>query len=119
MASNDGNWNDVATWMGGIVPSSSNDVVLVPFGITVTFNVQMTSSIKSLGLKGSLIFDPSISCSMMVGTIMVYMGGSITMNPSSRLTEHQVTFIGNANLTEDPGQVSISSILNNFNISIL
>jgi hypothetical protein len=49
-----GNWNNGSTWMGGIVPGSSNSVV-VAGGHTVTIDGNV--SCTSLGVNGVLQFD--------------------------------------------------------------
>ena len=92
-------WSD---WSDQLNPDS---IVLIPAGTQVIFDA--TSTVKTIGVKGSLTFDPTTSTNLTVGTIFVYAGGNLTAKIPDPQVKMNVTFQGILNLTEDPGQTSI------------
>jgi len=66
-----GNWGDAATWIGGVIPSANDDVI-IDAGHTVTIDV--TSAVcKNLQVDGTLLFGDNDNQSITVN-------GSITIN---------------------------------------
>ncbi|MBI5699333.1 hypothetical protein HZC35_03360 [Candidatus Saganbacteria bacterium] len=83
-----GNWNDVGTWVGATVPSSTDSVV-ISSGHTVRFDrndASTTCGPININSSGTLIFEstPTIPKTMQVkGDINVY--GTLELNPGSTL----------------------------------
>ncbi len=87
-----GNWNAPATWTGGVVPSTT-DAVVIANGHTVTINsnVVIGSLTVGQGTSGSLRFLASASDTMTIsGNLTVAAGGTFDVAP-------QVTATGNTN----------------------
>jgi hypothetical protein len=85
-ASTDGDWNDVNTWLGGIVPTSADDVN-IPIGIEVI--------ISSAGAECNditILGDLSIT-----GTNSLSIYGAWTNNGTFNPNNSTVTFTGNNN----------------------
>src|SRR6185312_15888730 len=68
-----GNWSLSATW-GGTAPAftlGANDIVIVPLGVTVTMdqNVTLNGSLSELNVLGTLSALPNIKLNDISGTI--------------------------------------------------
>jgi hypothetical protein len=71
-----GNWNDTATWTGGVVPGAANDVVIAS-GHTVTINVT-DAACKNVTIDGNLDFQKD-------GTVSgITVNGNVKVNPLGR-----------------------------------
>jgi hypothetical protein len=77
-----GSWSSASTWSPSGVPSS-NEVVVVNAGHTVTFDASTTPSLNCVGIKGTLNFRTSASSQLTAGTVMVYATGTLTMGTTS------------------------------------
>ena len=71
-----GLWDDVNTWIGGVVPGQNNDVV-----IDGTVSVNQTCNIRSLTINSGKIFQPY----SYYGVYTVNLSGSLTNNGIIRL----------------------------------
>jgi hypothetical protein len=67
-----GNWSSTSTWVGGIVPSSLDNVTVVS-GSTVTIDVN--AEVKTVSVSGVLSFNDGIRLTVL-GDIIVNAGGS-------------------------------------------
>ncbi|RYY40450.1 MAG: hypothetical protein EOO08_04770 [Chitinophagaceae bacterium] len=80
-AGSSGNWSSTSTWLGGVLPSNSDDVV-IPNGIAVTMTASV--SIKSLIVDGTLdALNHSVSINGM-GTVTI--NGTLRVRNSNGLT---------------------------------
>src|SRR5579885_2978024 len=53
----DGQWSNPATWSTGAIPGAGADVS-IPEGITVTVDGGFNAPLHTIGLDGTMIFDP-------------------------------------------------------------
>ncbi|MFA7420138.1 MAG: T9SS type A sorting domain-containing protein [Melioribacteraceae bacterium] len=96
-----GNWSDVATWVGGVVPKATDDVS-IETGHKVTLNTT-TAECKNLTIVGSLEFqiDGTVSGITVNGDVNVKEKGvfrATTRNPAGQANssiEHLFTLKGN------------------------
>jgi hypothetical protein len=73
-----GNWNAGGTWVGGVVPGASNDVIIAD-GATVTINaaVSVASVTVGQGTSGILTFDGVAARAVTVsGNVTISAGGT-------------------------------------------
>ncbi|HOI28699.1 MAG TPA: T9SS type A sorting domain-containing protein [Melioribacteraceae bacterium] len=83
-----GNWNDPATWTGGVVPTAADDVV-VAAGHTVTINVT-NAECKDVTIDGNLDFQKD-------GTVSgITILGNVKVNPNGRFRCNSRSPAGNA-----------------------
>ena len=101
-----GNWSQI--WASST--PNATDVVMIPAGVTVNYDIQTASTtVKTIGVKGTFIFDPNQDTQLKVGTIFVYQGGSLIIKPSSSV-KHEISISGTLNTKEDPGQYSLGIV---------
>lgn len=72
-----GNWDQTSTWMGGVVPGSSNDVVIAATH-TVTFNVA-SATVNSMNVNNGAVFTIGPSNTLRL-TQNVSNSGTINVN---------------------------------------
>src|SRR6266702_2091167 len=93
-----GNWSSTATWVGGVVPASGDDVVIAD-GATVTIDtaVPSTGSLASLtvgqGTSGTLTFDSTARTVSVSGSVTVSSGATFITQSSGAAT-HAMTIGG-------------------------
>ena len=91
-----GNWSSTSTWVGGVIPSANDDVVIAP-GDTVTLD-SPTAQMKNLTIQGALIFNKTAIVVMVVnGNIIIESTGSFkvqTRTVTSSLI-HTIELTGN------------------------
>jgi hypothetical protein len=88
-----GNWGDAATWTGGLVPTSGDNVTIAT-GQTVTVNTPAQSG--NLDVAGTITFDITTSNNMSVfGNLNVLSGG--TYNSLNGTSGRQLNLYGNFN----------------------
>ncbi|RYU80716.1 T9SS type A sorting domain-containing protein [Hymenobacter persicinus] len=78
-----GNWSDPASWAGGVVPTSADDVTIVG-GATVTLDVAASCASLTVATAGSLLTSATTAYSLQVG-------GSITNNGTLDLSANPTT----------------------------
>ncbi len=83
-----GPWNSTATWVGGVIPGSTDDVIIVG-GATVTVDAG-TNACQNLTITGTLDFDPAVNLDV---------NGDWTNNGSFNAGTGSVTFRGAGNST--------------------
>jgi hypothetical protein len=85
-----GSWSDPAIWSPARVPST-DDVVVVSPGTTVSYAVVSDASIACLGIHGTLAFQPSVNTRLKAGTIMVMEGATLEIGTSAAPVHANVT----------------------------
>ncbi|MBI5474915.1 MAG: alpha/beta hydrolase fold domain-containing protein [Ignavibacteriae bacterium] len=97
-----GNWNSPATWIGGVVPGATDNVV-ISVGDTVTIDIA-TASCANLTVRGTVFFlnDGTSTGITVNGNIDVQSGGvvrararSVAVLYSTTPTTHALTLYGN------------------------
>lgn len=106
-----GPWSSTATWVGGVVPTSS-DVVNIPGGATVTIDtasaaaynlnvgtVNFSLAAEMLGPKGGqavLVYDAATGQSLsVVNDVNIASDGEFTSAASGKVTTHALSIGGN------------------------
>lgn len=74
----DGNWSDPTIWQNGHVPST-NAIVSIPAGRSVTYNMNSTSRLDAIEVSGHLKFATETSTSLWLNEIMVMPSGTLTV----------------------------------------
>ena len=104
-----GKWSATATWVGGVVPGASDDVVIAN-GATVTIdaNVTVASITVGQGTSGTLTFDSVAKRIVTVsGNVTVAAGGTfIAQTPISTTGDLAVTSTSIANVASTAGVVA-------------
>ena len=70
-----GNWNNGSSWVGGLVPSATDDVQIIS-GSTITINASVTSA--NLQIAGILNFSSAALTLTVNGNLTVNSGGILT-----------------------------------------
>lgn len=70
-----GNWNSSSSWMGGVVPQTTDDVI-ISAGSVITVNV--TDSIRNLTVDGTLNINANVTLSV-YGNVVVNAGGKLQL----------------------------------------
>ncbi len=92
-----GNWSSGSTWVGGIVPTS-NDNVTIANGHTVT--IDATSTCYNLtvgsGVSGALIYEATTARTLTVtNNVTINSGGSFQSAATGTQTAHSLSLAGN------------------------
>ena len=83
-----GNWSSTGTWSGGVVPASTDDVVIAD-GMTVTIDQAVTANSLTIGqgVSGILTFDGVAARAVVVaGDISVATGGTFIVQSTGTFT---------------------------------
>ncbi len=83
-----GNWNVGGTWVGGVVPGASNDVIIAD-GATVTINANITVASLTVGqgTSGILTFDGVAARAVTVtGNVTIAAGGTFITQATGTFT---------------------------------
>lgn len=73
-----GDWNNGATWSGGVVPAAGDDVI-IPNGITVNLSTDMITAIATLTVQNGGTLDGNTNeFNNVTGSITIDAGGTIT-----------------------------------------
>ena len=71
-----GEWSAADTWSAGRIPGA-RDVVRIPAGISVTYDVVSDAIIASVGIEGSLTFRTDVNTRLVAGVVEVLPTGSL------------------------------------------
>jgi hypothetical protein len=101
-----GNWNNTATWSPNRLPGSG-DTVLIPAGVTVTYNTNAT--VRTVVVSGSLNFAIGESRTLTATTILIRPDGTLQIGtPASPVAAARTQKINllpsNYTRAEDPSQ---------------
>lgn len=113
MAVNSGSWFDPDTWMNGKVPGSGAKV-LIPEGISVTYDARSNARIDTVAIEGELSFAENKNTKLVVETILNADSGTLEIGSETRSVAAdrtaQIIFTSNRaigdNAAWDPTQLS-------------
>jgi uncharacterized repeat protein (TIGR01451 family) len=91
-----GNWSAPATWAGGVVPTSSDNVTIVD-GSTVTIDTAAVAYALAVGqgASGILQFEPATARSLTVGAnVTIASGGTFQSAATGTVTTHGLVLGG-------------------------
>src|SRR5262245_8385343 len=71
-----GAWSAPGTWADGRVPAA-RDVVRIPAGVSVTYDVVSDAAIESVGIEGTLTFRTDVNTRLVAGVVQVMPSGSL------------------------------------------
>jgi hypothetical protein len=106
-----GEWDQPATWEGGVLPGDRAKV-LIPAGITVTLDSVQPEMLYTLRIDGTLTFKTNVNTSLLVDTIVVDPMGTLAMGTSTDPIQPNVEAkiviadSGPIDVTWDPNQFS-------------
>ena len=92
-----GNWSDNATWVGGIVPTAT-DAVIIADGAVVTVDIpaDALSVVVGQGISGTLTFDAINAQTLTVASdVTVSAGGALQADNAGTQTGHALILGGN------------------------
>ncbi|WP_354582287.1 T9SS type A sorting domain-containing protein [Hymenobacter sp. UYP22] len=93
-----GNWSSPATWVGGVVPTATDDVTVVG-GATVTVDVAASCASLTINSTGSLLTSSTTVYQVQVGG-SVLNNGTLDLSASSAVgSDLRFTGAGNANFS--------------------
>lgn len=111
----DWEWDDPNAWESGAIPPSvptAGAKVLIPAGSSITLDSQELASLKWLRVDGALRFQPDVSTSLLVETIVISPSGELEigteLDPIQAGVKATVTFADNGVIDSvlDPKQFS-------------
>jgi len=71
-----GSWSTADTWSAGRVPAA-DEVVRIPLGVAVTYDVLSDAALESIAIEGSLTFRTDINTRLVAGVVQVMPSGSL------------------------------------------
>jgi hypothetical protein len=93
-----GNWSSTATWVGGVVPTASDNVTIVD-GATVTIDtaaLAFTVNVGSGGTPAVLQFEPAVARTLTTGgNVMIATNGTMQSAVTGTVTTHVLSVGGN------------------------
>lgn len=103
-----GNYDLPSTWIGGVVPTLT-DVVVIPSGRTVTITNQSATA-RSIIVRGSLKFATNANTRLRVETLAIDTGGNLTIgddtNPIAAANTAEISILGDAAIPLDPARLA-------------
>jgi hypothetical protein len=91
---NNANWSSTGAWSQGRIPAN-NDSIIIPAGITITFDVNATLTNVYLTISGTLDFDQNQSMSLDASSVVyIPTGGTLT---ATHPTPNELISIGGVN----------------------
>ncbi|MEL6521306.1 MAG: G8 domain-containing protein, partial [Pseudomonadota bacterium] len=104
-----GDWFDPAIWADGVVPSDGAKVY-IPHGIDVHYSGESDASLFTVGVAGSLTFDPEADSKMVVDTMVVVPSGRLEIGTADQPVTGKVDLViannGEIDVTWDPQLLS-------------
>ncbi len=106
-----GLWSDPATWSNGTIPGANSKVV-VPLGVTVTYDVDSSADIFWLLVDGVMNFSTTVSTKLVIDTIVVspegaWRQGTVSAPIPANLTSRVIfSDRGAINMTWDTNLIS-------------
>ncbi|WP_191906528.1 T9SS type A sorting domain-containing protein [Hymenobacter baengnokdamensis] len=91
-----GNWSAASTWVGGVVPTATDDVTIAS-GATVTLDVAAAAGSLTIASGGTLVTSATTAYSLQVGG-NVTNNGTLTMSASSTIGS-DLRFVGAGSVT--------------------
>ncbi len=111
---NSGNWTDPNTWSGGNVPNSQAKV-LIPPGLTLTVDGEISTRIKIIRIQGKLAFSTTANTGLNVETIIQDMPGELEIgtatNPIPAGTTCKITIIDEGDIVLSTSQFEKGMVL--------
>ncbi|MGB3617127.1 MAG: G8 domain-containing protein, partial [Catalinimonas sp.] len=104
-AQQSGNWTNPATWGGSLPPSGAR--VLIPMGVTVTVDGQITARLKHVRVDGKLRFATNKNTELRVETLATWPGSTLEIGTASSPVQQGKTArillidLGLLNINED------------------
>ena len=92
-----GNWSSTATWVGGVVPTNSDNVTIVD-GATVTIDTAAVALNVTVGqgASGILQYEPTTNRTLTVGqSVTIAAGGILQSAATGTVTNHVLSVGGN------------------------
>jgi G8 domain/Right handed beta helix region len=71
-----GAWSAAGTWSAGRVPGA-NDVVRIPAGISVTYDVVSDTALAAIAIDGTLVFKTDVNTKLIAGVVQVMPDGTL------------------------------------------
>ncbi|MEM6689247.1 MAG: G8 domain-containing protein, partial [Planctomycetota bacterium] len=111
-----GNWSDPSIWENNAVPTAGARIV-IPQGLTLTVDSEMTTEFKTIGIHGTLRFATDVNTELRVDTIVSAPHGRFEMgtaaNPIANDVTAKLVFAddGVIDTTWDPEQLSRGALL--------
>ncbi|NRA77858.1 MAG: hypothetical protein HRU18_06595 [Pseudoalteromonas sp.] len=89
IAAQDGNWSSPSTWIGGVPTAGAR--VLIPYGITVTYDWSRFRRLDIVRIDGKLEFTRSKSTWLTAETVMITQGGDLEIGTAANPIPPQYT----------------------------
>ena len=92
-----GLWSATTTWVGGVVPTSTSDVIIAD-GATVTIDISTTivSLTVGQGVSGVLQYETTTARTVTVGgSVTIAVGGTFKTGAAGAVTAHALSVGGN------------------------
>ena len=111
-----GAWSAPGTWRNGAVPDADARVT-IPTGITVTVDDRLAPSLATVGVEGTLAFDPDVDTELRVDTLVSAPSSRLEIGTNERPVSAGVTARivfadgGPIDLTRDPEQLGRGAVL--------
>lgn len=106
VASRSGNWSDASMWSPTGLPATG-DIVQIPAGLSVVYDVLATAKLNTVSVLGTLSFLPNIVTELHVTHFMVLAGGTLAIGTDAApITGFARVVINDVplDLTNDPEQ---------------
>ncbi len=85
-----GDWSNAATWSARR-PPAANDVVGIPAGVTVSYDVTSAAAMRCVGVHGTLAFRADVSTRLTAATIIVRSTGTLRIGSVAAPVRPSVT----------------------------
>ncbi len=97
-----GTWATASTWVGGVVPSAADNVIIATTGtssVDVQANITQTGSVT---VNSGAIFASTTGATVIIGSLTVVSGGTVNMNRNFTVTG-STTISGTINFASNSG----------------